>query len=1465
MGDLVTISEPANALDFTATPTDVLCSGDASGEIDIIASEGTAPYEYSIDNGVTYETTALFTGLAAGDYDVMVRDANLCTMGDLVTISEPANALDFTATPTDVLCNGDASGEIDIIASEGTAPYEYSIDNGVTYETTALFTGLAAGDYDVMVRDANLCTMGDLVTISEPANALDFTATPTDVLCNGDASGEIDIIASEGTAPYEYSIDNGATYGTTALFTGLAAGDYDIMVRDANLCTMGDLVTISEPAIALDFTTTITDVTCFGGNDGEIEITASGGSPAYEYSSDGGVSYQSSNIFAGLIAGDYTIFVRDDNLCEASQIETVGEPGALPSVSFTGLDAEYCESATPVTLTGNEAPEGSFTGDGITDNGDGTASFDPALAGVGGPFDITYSFTDVNGCSNFETQQTTVNSVAAVSFTGLDAEYCIDNGIVVLTGSEAPEGSFSGSGITDNGDGTADFDPALAGIGGPYDIIYTYTDANACASEATNQTTINDLPEVNFSGLDASYCLGDAILTLTGNQAPNGSFVGIGITDNGDGTADFDPNIAGLGGPYDITYSFTDGSNCFNSETQQTSVFDLPIVSFTGLDANYCDGDTEITITGSEAPNGSFSGSGVFDQGNGTALFYPVVAGLGSHDITYSFENGNGCIGEEIQATTVNELPIASFTGLDAAYCENATSVILTGNFAPDGGFSGPGITDNGDGTAVFDPAIAGSGGPFDISYNYTSPEGCFDDDVQQVEVYLVDELSFTSLEASYCSGVDPIIITGNLAPDGNFSGEGITDNNDGTATFDPTDAGIGGPYSILYSYTNSSGCYAESVQVTEVIETPDISFTGLEEAYCIDNGIVELTGNEPLGVYTGDGIIDNGDGTATFDPSLAGVGGPYLVSFSYTNPQGCTGEHRIEVQVYDYISVSFTGLDTEYCQFATAVIITGSEAPFGTFSGPGITDNSDGTATFDPANAGAGGPYTISYIYFDGGVCSSSFEQAVIVNPSNPVTFTGLNESFCDENYNHILIGSQAPDGYFLGQGVVNNGDGTAYFNPSIAGVGGPYVISYNYENEFGCISALELETAVIEGPTADFSYDLSACNEDAIFMDQSSSPNGLISSWAWDFDDPDSDPNNTSADQNPLHGFVSNQSSFFLELSILDEIGCSDTIIKQIEPYSLSTIEGYVLTNNGQVITDGYVLAFLLSDGLISTQEDSVQIQEDGTYVFEEMASCVDYIFHAYSNVDLFPNVVPRWHLDAFYWFDATPISVAWDDLLVEDIEISLYEIIPPEPGSSEIGGGVYYAGGKGEPVKNIDVVLEYEDPTEKGSEIIGYQPTDDFGSWNFNELTEGVYRIKIDIPGLTMDSVYTIEITQPHTIITGLNYYVDTASGIFTDYTGLGEFDQLPFGSLSVFPNPNNGSFHLDIQKSESISILDIQSVELWDMEGRLVKNFNVKYKGDRYLSNFELNDVQPGMYFIKVKNNDDIGVAKFVIQR
>src|SRR5690606_843898 len=162
---------------------------------------------------------------------------------------------------------------------------------------------------------ANNCTATTaVVNITQPAVALSATTTDTDVTCFGAADGEITVTANGGTAAYEYSIDGGTTYQASHVFGGLAPGAYTITVRDANNCTATTaVVNITQPAVALSATTTDTDVTCFGAADGEITVTANGGTAAYEYSIDGGTTYQATNVFSSLAPGAYTITVRDAN------------------------------------------------------------------------------------------------------------------------------------------------------------------------------------------------------------------------------------------------------------------------------------------------------------------------------------------------------------------------------------------------------------------------------------------------------------------------------------------------------------------------------------------------------------------------------------------------------------------------------------------------------------------------------------------------------------------------------------------------------------------------------------------------------------------------------------------------------------------------------------------------------------------------------------------------------------------------------------------------------------------------------------------------------------------------------------------------------------------------------------------------------------------------------------------------
>ena len=169
-------------------------------------------------------------------------------------------------------------------------------------------------------------------------------------------------------------------------------------------------------------------------------------------------------------SGSYTFtWTEDNNGCIDSD-DLIIAFNALPTVSFTGLDAQYCvDISTPVALTGTPAG-GTFSGLGISGN-----SFVPSVAGVGTIF-LTYAYTDVNGCTDSETQSVDVNGLPNVSFSGLDAAYCEDDATAYTFVGLPSGGTFSGSGISAN-----QFTPSAAN-NGTHVITYSYTDAFGCSS-----------------------------------------------------------------------------------------------------------------------------------------------------------------------------------------------------------------------------------------------------------------------------------------------------------------------------------------------------------------------------------------------------------------------------------------------------------------------------------------------------------------------------------------------------------------------------------------------------------------------------------------------------------------------------------------------------------------------------------------------------------------------------------------------------------------------------------------------------------------------------------------------------------------------------------------------------------------------------------------------------------------------
>lgn len=302
-------------LSSTNTPFATSCNGAADGIIRVIPASGLAPYTFALDGtaAVAGSVPFLFTGLLSGPHTIQVFDAAGCE-----TVIYPVNIpagpdLITTAAKTDILCNGASTGSITVNQpATGIAPFEYSLD-GVNWQTGRTFSGLAANTYTVQFRSANGCSGSLVVVLNEPP-ALTSSVVTSPVICNGQANGSITAVPGGGVPPYQFSINGGSSWQSTGTYN-VPAGNYTLLLRDANNCLFTQPVTVTEPAL-LSATSTNRSATCDGGNDGRIIVNASGGNAGYLYSTDG-INYQASNSFP-VGPGQYTIYVKDSKGCSTS-------------------------------------------------------------------------------------------------------------------------------------------------------------------------------------------------------------------------------------------------------------------------------------------------------------------------------------------------------------------------------------------------------------------------------------------------------------------------------------------------------------------------------------------------------------------------------------------------------------------------------------------------------------------------------------------------------------------------------------------------------------------------------------------------------------------------------------------------------------------------------------------------------------------------------------------------------------------------------------------------------------------------------------------------------------------------------------------------------------------------------------------------------------------------------------------
>ncbi len=595
----VTVSPSVTA---TVTPTATTC-GNNNGIISIADTlGGLGTYYFSLD-GTNYTTNNTFNNLAAGNYTVYVRTVgNLCETTYNVTINGSTEFVAGISNNTSV-CPGNSAT---IIASGGNS---YTWFDGTTIiGTTPSITVTPANttQYNCIVTDATGCqsTVSTTVTLFTPPTAPVITASGGTTICAG---ASVDLSSS-------YATNNVWSTGeTSSTITSTTSNTYTVTYTDANGCssTSAPTTITVNPAPSIS-TGVVNDPSSCGTATGSIEITGSGtGDLNWTGTATSSVNATSlPYTIPNLSAGAYNITFTDAFGC-VSNVLAQGlndpTPPATPTISLSG-SSTFCNGDSVILTSsyvgGNNWSTGETT-DAITVSSSNTVS-------------VTY--TNTSGCSSTSAPVVvTVNSIPSnPTITASGPTTFCDGGTVVLTSSQGTGNNWS------TGETTQDINATSSGS-----YTVTYTDANGCSATSTPISVVVNpspaTPTISASG-PTSICDGE-VVTLTASNA-----TGI-LWSTNETTQDINVSTSGS-----FTVTYTDANGCSaTSTTTDVIVNSLPTVSL-GTFNDLCVYNSPITITGGSPTGGTYSGTGV-TNGN----FDPNIAGVGTHTITYSYTDGNGC------------------------------------------------------------------------------------------------------------------------------------------------------------------------------------------------------------------------------------------------------------------------------------------------------------------------------------------------------------------------------------------------------------------------------------------------------------------------------------------------------------------------------------------------------------------------------------------------------------------------------------------------------------------------------------------------------------------------------------------------------------------------------------------------------------------------------------------------------
>ncbi|MBK8365753.1 MAG: gliding motility-associated C-terminal domain-containing protein [Bacteroidetes bacterium] len=747
----ILISEPT-AMVAQATSSPTLCFGDATGSASVNIAGGTSGYTYLWSPGNSNSISP--TGLTAGNYSVLITDVNGCTTSASTTVNQPTQ-LNVTITPTDALCNGSANGSAQANASGGTSGYNYSwFPSG---GTSSIALNLSAGNYTVIATDANGCTFSRTTAVAEPA-PINLATSSTPATC-GSANGTANVVAAGGAFPYSYLWSAGG--GTNATASNLNAITYTVVVTDANGCTSSASESVSNTGGPTIATNVLSNVSCFGINDGSASVAVSAGTAPfnYQWSPSGGNGQNASN----LTSGNYSITVTDANGCITNDNVIITEPTALlTQISSTDANCAGVGGSASVIVAGGTVPYSySWTGS--------TSTSATASTLTGGNYTVTVS--DGNGCTT--SQSTTVNQPGGIA-TVINATPVTCNG-----------GNNGSASVVANGGSGA--------------LTYSWSPSGGNNSSATNLIAGNYSVTVS----DAGGCVSTASIQVTQPLAIN---LATNVTPSACGAANGSADVVASGGtgPYQYSWSPSGGS----SATASNLVAGNYIVTVT--DAGNCISTASALVINTGGPTvtlNAVNDVSCFGGNDGNAS---VNASGGNGPYTYSWSPYGGT------SSTATNLANGNFTvtTIDANGCATAVSVSVS---EPTQVSSTTTSTPSACGSPTGSATVIGSGGVGNYSYSWTgsttSDSTLYNLTNGHYSVLITDQngcTSTASINVALSNGANAILQSStDVSCDGGSDGSAVVSISGGTPPYSYSWAPYGG------TNANASGLSAGNYVVS--------------------------------------------------------------------------------------------------------------------------------------------------------------------------------------------------------------------------------------------------------------------------------------------------------------------------------------------------------------------------------------------------------------------------------------------------------------------------------------------------------------------------------------------------------------------------------------------------------------------------------------------------------------------------